>query len=160
MRLASPSSVVRACLACFRSCLVQNRLPDLEARLGHQTRRAQNNGLDWKAAEHLAGEIPPPLAEGDIAVLPTNAKVARPKIKSAVRAILFHPDIASEQFAALRFDQHWFTMGGMATLPSQGDYRLLAQYFLALARSCPEPSEADRYRAIAADYLLPTVTPL
>ena len=43
-------------------------------------------------------------------------------------------------------------MGGMATLPSQGDYRLLAQYFLALARSCPEPSEADRYRAIAADY--------
>lgn len=37
-------------------------------------------------------------------------------------------------------------------MPSQGDYRLLAQYFLALARSCPEPSEADRYRAIAADY--------
>jgi hypothetical protein len=37
-------------------------------------------------------------------------------------------------------------------VPSQGDYRLLAQYFLVLARSCTEPSEADRYRAIAADY--------
>jgi hypothetical protein len=34
----------------------------------------------------------------------------------------------------------------------EGNYRLLAQYFLALAQSCSEPSETDRYRAIAADY--------
>ncbi len=37
-------------------------------------------------------------------------------------------------------------------MPSQGDYRLLAQYFLALAKACTEPSNADRYRIIAADY--------
>ena len=37
-------------------------------------------------------------------------------------------------------------------MPSQGDYRLLAQYFLALAKACTEPSNADRYRVIAADY--------
>jgi hypothetical protein len=37
-------------------------------------------------------------------------------------------------------------------MPSQGDYRLLAQYFLGLAKACTEPSNADRYRAIAADY--------
>ena len=33
-----------------------------------------------------------------------------------------------------------------------GDYRLLAQYFLALAKACTDPSNADRYRVIAADY--------
>jgi hypothetical protein len=37
-------------------------------------------------------------------------------------------------------------------MPSQGDYRLLAQYFLGLAKACTEPSNADRYQAIAADY--------
>ncbi len=37
-------------------------------------------------------------------------------------------------------------------MPSQGDYRLLAQYFLALAKACTDPSNADRYRVIAADY--------
>jgi hypothetical protein len=37
-------------------------------------------------------------------------------------------------------------------MPSQGDYRLLAQYYLSLAKASTEPSNADRYRAIAADY--------
>jgi hypothetical protein len=37
-------------------------------------------------------------------------------------------------------------------MPSQGDYRLLAQYYLTLAKACTEPSNADRYRAITADY--------
>ena len=37
-------------------------------------------------------------------------------------------------------------------MPSQDAYRLLAQYYLGLAKACTEPSEADRYRAIAADY--------
>ena len=37
-------------------------------------------------------------------------------------------------------------------MPSQGDYRLLARYYLTLAKACSEPSNADRYRAIAADY--------
>lgn len=41
---------------------------------------------------------------------------------------------------------------GGASVPSQDAYRLLAQYYLGLAKACTEPSAADRYRVIAADY--------
>jgi hypothetical protein len=34
----------------------------------------------------------------------------------------------------------------------QQNYRLLAQYYLGIARSSPDPDVADRFRAIAADY--------
>ena len=37
-------------------------------------------------------------------------------------------------------------------MPSQDAYRLLARYYLGLAKTCTEASRADQYRTIAADY--------
>jgi hypothetical protein len=34
----------------------------------------------------------------------------------------------------------------------QQNYRLLAQYWLRIAKGSPDPDIADRFRAIAADY--------
>jgi hypothetical protein len=35
---------------------------------------------------------------------------------------------------------------------SQQNYRLLALYYLGIAKVCTDPELADRYRGIAADY--------
>ena len=41
---------------------------------------------------------------------------------------------------------------GSVCVRSQQNYRLLAQYYLGLAKGSTDPDIADRLRAIAADY--------
>jgi len=51
----------------------------------------------------------------------------------------------------LRFESLSGVKGG--SVPSQSHYRVLAQYYLGLAGVCADPTRAQRYTAIAADYL-------
>ena len=47
----------------------------------------------------------------------------------------------------------FYIAGGLGSVASlQQNYRLLAQYYLRIARGSSDPDLADRFRAIAADY--------